>query len=272
MKRCRNFTKKSSLLQANCECMPILRQAAHSTKKRRCFNRRGCRRMQGIRFGNNPSSMDGPRPIERTKILALDKPFRMAMLFPTAAAAGSQKHSPFNPVATWTRSLQSIRTRCCVTHKAAERNAMAIIRWDPLGNISSLQDRINKLFDDSFPRQKHADEALPPCTWVPDVDIYENEDGYYIAADLPGVRKEDVVVEVRNNILTISGERYADPAVKAANYYRQERVCGKFFRTFTLHAMIPPDAIKARFKHGVLVVEIPKPEADHARQISVDSA
>ena len=148
---------------------------------------------------------------------------------------------------------------------------MAIIRWDPLGNINSLQSRINKLFDDSFPRHLNGDEALVPCAWSPDVDIYENEDGFYIAADLPGVRKEDVVVEVHNNILTISGERYADPTVKAAHYYRQERVCGKFFRTFTLHAMIPPEAIKAKFKHGVLIVEIPRPDADPTRRISVDS-
>lgn len=149
---------------------------------------------------------------------------------------------------------------------------MAIIKWDPLGNISSLQGRINQLFDDSFPRQKAGGEPFPPCAWAPDVDIYENENGFFIAADLPGVRKEDVVVEVRNNVLTISGERYVDPTVRAANYYRQERVCGKFYRTFTLHAMIPPEAIKAKFKHGVLIVEVPRPETDSTRQISIDTA
>ena len=148
---------------------------------------------------------------------------------------------------------------------------MAIIRWDPLGNISSLQHRINKLFDDSFPRQLDGEETFPPCAWTPAVDIYENDDGFFIAVDLPGVRKEDVMVEVRNNVLIISGERHTDPTVKVANYYRQERVCGKFYRTFTLHAMIPPEAIKANFKHGVLVVEIPKPETDQSRRISVDS-
>ncbi len=147
---------------------------------------------------------------------------------------------------------------------------MAIIKWDPLGNITTLQDRINKLFDDSFPHQLHDDEKAPLCAWTPNVDIYETDQGVIIAADLPGVSKDDVVVEVKDNVMTISGERSADPKCPATNYYRRERTCGNFHRTFTLHAMILPDQIKAKFKNGVLMVEIPKPEEDKPRQIFVD--
>lgn len=147
---------------------------------------------------------------------------------------------------------------------------MAIIKWDPLGNIATLQDRINKLFDDSFPRQAHDSEDVPLCAWTPSVDIYETDRGVIIAADLPGVKKEDVVVEVKDNVMTISGERSADPEFPATNYYRRERLCGNFHRTFTLHAMVLPEQIKAKFKNGVLIVEIPKPEVDKPRQISVD--
>ena len=147
---------------------------------------------------------------------------------------------------------------------------MAIIKWDPLGNIATLQDRINRLFDDSFPRQMDDAEGLSLSAWTPSVDIYETDAGVIVAVDLPGVNKEDVMVEVKDTILTISGERSTDAAGQAANYYRRERLCGKFQRTFTLHALVTPDQIKAKFKNGVLLIEIPRPEADSPRQISVD--
>jgi HSP20 family protein len=147
---------------------------------------------------------------------------------------------------------------------------MAIIKWDPLGNMATLQDRINKLFDDSFPQPMNEDGEPSLSAWTPGVDIYETERGVVIAADLPGVDKEAVAVEVKDNLLTISGERPVDPAIQPADYYRRERICGKFRRTFTLHAMIEPEQIKARFKNGVLVIEIPKPEAEKPRQVSVD--
>ncbi len=147
---------------------------------------------------------------------------------------------------------------------------MAIIKWDPLGNVVTLQDRINMLFDDSFPHQTQDNEKVPLCAWTPSVDVYETDQGVIIAADLPGVNKEDVLVEVKDNVMTISGERCADPALQATNYYRRERTCGNFHRTFTLHTMISPEQIKAKFKNGVLMVEIPKPEEDSPRRISVD--
>lgn len=147
---------------------------------------------------------------------------------------------------------------------------MAVIKWDPLGNIATLQDRINKLFDDSFPRQMDEKGDLSLCAWTPSVDIYETDLGVVVAIDLPGVSKEDVMVEVKDNVMTISGERATDTTAQAMNYYRRERLCGKFQRSFTLHAMVSPDQIKAKFKNGVLFIEIPKPEEDRPRQISVD--
>jgi HSP20 family protein len=147
---------------------------------------------------------------------------------------------------------------------------MAIIKWDPLGNIATLQDRINKLFDDSFPQQTGGDDEVSVCAWTPNVDIYETDQGVVIVADLPGVNKEDVAVEVKDNVMTISGERVGDPDPETTTYYRRERICGNFHRTFTLHAMVEPEQIKAKFKNGVLTVEIPKPMEDKPRQIAVD--
>jgi len=73
---------------------------------------------------------------------------------------------------------------------------MAIIRWDPFRNVATLQDRINRLFEDSFPRSGDIDEDISMCEWKPSVDIYETEEGIVIKAELPGVNKEDVSVEV----------------------------------------------------------------------------
>jgi HSP20 family protein len=147
---------------------------------------------------------------------------------------------------------------------------MAIIKWDPLGNIATLQDRINRIFDDSFPHQANDATATSLCAWTPDVDIYETERGIIIAADLPGVSKEAVQVEVKDNILTLSGERPADLETPATHYYRRERSCGSFHRAFTLRAVVSPEQIKARFKNGVLMVEIPSPEEDAPKKIAVD--
>jgi HSP20 family protein len=147
---------------------------------------------------------------------------------------------------------------------------MAIIKWDPLGDIATLQDRINKLFDDSFPQRTDAEDDASVCAWTPNVDIYETDQGVVIVADLPGVNKEDVAVEVKDNVMTISGMRVGDPQPETTNYFRRERICGNFHRTFTLHALVEPEQIKAKFKNGVLRVEIPKPVEDKPRQVAVD--
>lgn len=145
---------------------------------------------------------------------------------------------------------------------------MAIIRWDPFRNINTLQDRINRLFEDAFPRNQGMEEDLM-CAWRPQVDIYDTGNGFVILVDLPGVDKREVSVEVKENILTISGERKSDGPDLDDNYYRRERNCGTFQRSFSLRTMIAPDKIKASFKSGVLKIEIPSPEEEKPRQVSV---
>jgi len=147
---------------------------------------------------------------------------------------------------------------------------MTIIKWDPFKNIAVLQDRINKLFDDSFPDAEPTEENMAMHVWKPVVDIYESDGGITIAADLPGVSKEDVCVEIKDNVLTISGHRRPDNTLSEENYYRRERSCGAFQRTFSLRNVVLPEQIKARFKNGVLFVEMPKPKAEIPKQIRVD--
>jgi HSP20 family protein len=147
---------------------------------------------------------------------------------------------------------------------------MSLVRWDPLSNIATLQDRINRLFDDAFPKSSEGDEDLSAWAWRPMVDIFETEAGATIKVDLPGMEKTDVSVEVKENILTIKGDRKTETAVKEDQYYRRERPSGSFQRSFAMRTMIAPDRIKASFKNGVLTIDIPKPEREKPRQVSVN--
>lgn len=144
---------------------------------------------------------------------------------------------------------------------------MSVIRWDPFKNIVTLQDRINRLFEDAFPRTD--EEELAACAWRPLVDIFEDDDGVVMQVDLPGVKKEDVSVEVKHNLLVIQGQRRPDAPVNQDRYYRRERSCGNFQRSFSLRTAIAPDSINASFKNGVLTVRIPNPEEEQPRKISV---
>ena len=146
---------------------------------------------------------------------------------------------------------------------------MALVRWDPFRNVATLQDRINRLFEDAFPRSRDIDDDVSMCAWRPAVDIYETENGLVLKAELPGVKKEDVSVEIKDNILTLKGERVEDKQVDEDNYYRRERCFGTFQRSFNLEQSIQPEKIKAKFKDGVLEVEIPRPEEEKPKKISV---
>lgn len=147
---------------------------------------------------------------------------------------------------------------------------MTIIKWEPFKNMAMLQDRINRLFEDAFPKGMDGDEDLSECAWKPSVDIHDSEEGVVIQVDLPGVVKEDVAVEVKNNQLIIQGRRQPLSEVKDEQYYRRERICGNFVRTFGLRSNISPDSIRASFKNGVLTIVIPEPADEKPKKISVN--
>jgi HSP20 family protein len=105
--------------------------------------------------------------------------------------------------------------------------------------------------------------------WNPVVDIYENEENIVIKAELPGIDKNDIVIDVKGRVLTLKGERSTDNEVKEDNYYRQERSYGKFERAFALSVEVDPDKIKADYKDGVLKIDIPKAEENKPRQVTI---
>jgi len=138
--------------------------------------------------------------------------------------------------------------------------------------MANLQDEINRLFDDSITQTDGSDEDLSTCAWRPAVDVYETPDGVVLKAELPGISRENVSIELKGNVLTITGERPAENAADEKDYYRQERCFGSFHRSFTLRDVIDPEKIKAKFKDGILEIEIKRPEEEKPRHIKVDIA
>ena len=147
---------------------------------------------------------------------------------------------------------------------------MSIVRWDPFRDVATLQDRINRIFNESFGRSRDLDDEVGIYDWRPPVDIYETADGIVLKVELPGVNKDDVSVEVKDNVLTLKGERLLDPQIKDDHYYRKERNFGKFNRSFSLEEPIKPNLIKASFKEGVLTIEVPRPEEEKPKQVTVN--
>lgn len=146
---------------------------------------------------------------------------------------------------------------------------MSITRWDPFRDVSVLQDRINRIFNESFGRSRDLEDEVSLYDWRPPVDIYETGDGIVLKIELPGVNKDEVSVEVKDNVLIIKGERLLDPTIKDENYYRKERSFGRFNRSFALQEPIEPDRIKASFKDGVLSIEVSRPEKEKPKQVTV---
>jgi HSP20 family protein len=149
---------------------------------------------------------------------------------------------------------------------------MAIVRWEPFRDLVTIQDRMNRIFDDAFRgvRQGASEEdwALGG-SWAPPVDIYEHDGTLVLKAELPGIDPKDVDVRVENNVLTLRGERKFDQEVKRESCHRVERAYGTFTRSFTLPNVVDTGNIKAEFKDGVLRVTLPKREEAKPKQIQI---
>jgi HSP20 family protein len=142
-----------------------------------------------------------------------------------------------------------------------------ITRWDQSRGSTSLQDQVNRLFEDNFTRDRsgHADLA----TWAPPVDIYETENEFVVKADLPDLQEKDIDVRVENNTLTIRGERKFDKDVNPDNYLRVERSYGSFTRSFSLPNTVSSEGIRAEYRNGVLTLHMAKREESKRKQIKI---
>ena len=144
---------------------------------------------------------------------------------------------------------------------------MALVRWEPVRELSSLQNDVNRLFNTLFDTPTTGNGARR--RWIPAIDLVETEDHFVLKADLPGLTEEDVHIDVDGDVLTVSGERKSEHEDKRDGYVRIERSYGSFRRSLTLPEGVDADAVTASFDRGVLEVSIPKPEQRKPRRVSI---
>ena len=142
-----------------------------------------------------------------------------------------------------------------------------ISRWDPFRDLLSIQRDMNRLFSDTLSAREDAPVSRSE-TWVPAVDIFESTDAFTIAVELPGVKKEDIQLELKDESLTLRGERKPERDVREG-VHRIERVYGPFHRAFNLPSNIDTTSVKASFRDGVLEIVLPKAEEAKPRQINI---
>jgi HSP20 family protein len=132
--------------------------------------------------------------------------------------------------------------------------------------LVTLNDRLNRFFEDAMGQ---GTPNLEYGQWAPPVDLKEEESQFVLKADMPGMNREDIDIQVENNVLTISGERRFESEERKEDYHRIERAYGKFVRSFTLSTRVKADAITASYKDGILSVCIPKAEESKPKKIAI---
>ena len=147
---------------------------------------------------------------------------------------------------------------------------MAVVRWEPLRELGSLQNEMNRLFNNVF--DAPAGNSGTMRRWMPAMDLVETDDHFVLRADLPGLSEDDIKIELEDGTLTVSGDRKAEHESKNEGYYRVERAFGSFSRSLTLPQGVSPEAVTASFDRGVLEVRVRKPEQRKPRRIEIGGA
>jgi HSP20 family protein len=135
---------------------------------------------------------------------------------------------------------------------------MSLTQWDPFRELLSLQERMNRLFDQTFSRSRSQAGEIGGGTWSPAVDLYESQDHLILKAELPGVEQSEIELRVDSNRISLRGERRLKEAINQEHFHRMERAFGPFSRSFTLPTPVDAENVKAEFKNGILMVILPK--------------
>jgi len=139
------------------------------------------------------------------------------------------------------------------------RNLPAFVGWNPFRELARIENELNKLFEEVIPARKEGAEIQ---IWAPRVDVYEKDNNIIVEAEIPGAKKEDIEVKIKENNVIIKGEVKKEEEKKEENYYRSERFYGKFERVIPLPAEVKAEEAKAEIQDGVLKVSIPKATAE----------
>jgi HSP20 family protein len=146
---------------------------------------------------------------------------------------------------------------------------MTLVRWHRARDMHTMHHAMNRLVRDFFRGGLQDKGTSRRDGWTPAVDMYEGDEAFTLTAELPGFSKDDVQVEIKDNRLTLRGERKREAEVKEAQYHRVERVYGGFLRSIRLPAMVDADKAEAVFKDGVLKLTLPKAEEAKPKAISI---
>jgi HSP20 family protein len=143
-----------------------------------------------------------------------------------------------------------------------------LTRWEPFREFSTMQDRMNRLFRESY-RPEGPEDALTTTSFAPPVDIYEDEHFVTLKLEVPGIDEKDIDVRIENNTLTVHGERKIEKEEKEENFRRVERQYGSFTRSFTLPSAVDPAQVSAHYNQGVLKISLAKKAEAKPKQIKV---
>jgi HSP20 family protein len=150
-----------------------------------------------------------------------------------------------------------------------EEIIMAITRWDPFREVVALQNRMNSLFSNL---NNENESALTTASFIPAVDVYEDDKKVVLKLEVPGIEEKDLDVSVENHTLTVKGERKFEKEEKEENFHRIERRYGSFYRAFTLPTTVDTENVAARYEAGVLKLELTKKPEAQPKQIKVNVA
>ena len=143
---------------------------------------------------------------------------------------------------------------------------MVITRWDPFREVVALQNRVNSLFQNL----NDGENTLTTASFVPAVDVYEDEKAVVLKLEVPGIEEKDLDVSIEKNTLTVKGERKFDKEEKEENFHRIERRFGSFYRAFTLPSTVDNENVQASYNAGVLKLEFKKKPEAQPKQIKVN--
>lgn len=142
--------------------------------------------------------------------------------------------------------------------------------WDPFRDMSLLQERMNRLFEDTLARTRTAEDEFPMGSWMPAVDVFETEDRVVIRVDLPGVDPKDIDLKVEDGTLILKGERRFATGEKREDFLRIERAYGAFHRNFRLPTTVDYGKVDASHRDGVLQISLTKKSSSRPQAIKID--
>jgi HSP20 family protein len=147
---------------------------------------------------------------------------------------------------------------------------MNLVRFDPIRDFHAIQNRFDRIFGEAVSRQASVGEDEPlRSSWLPAVDVHENETAITLRTELPGLSLDDVELTIDKGRLTIQGEKRLEKEDTDGDYRRIEASYGSFYRSFPLPDSVDQEAVEARFENGVLYIVLPKTEEAKPKRIAV---